>query len=104
MAAIAPLYRDHALHYATLEAGHMTQLLEAAAPAHNIGLCQTGGLETATLREHLALGQHHLVLHGLLGGRLPAADVHPHADSRAAGNSPDHSTDDSADERDEGEL
>ena len=74
LAAIGAMYRERALHYATLEAGHMTQLLEMRAPDSGIGLCQIGGLETADLAELLRLHPTHLALHGLLGGGVDERD------------------------------
>lgn len=68
IATIGSMYPDRALHYATLEAGHMTQLLELQALRAGLGLCQTGGLEQAALQPLLDLGEHSLLLHGLLGG------------------------------------
>jgi SagB-type dehydrogenase family enzyme len=96
LASIGAMYRERALHYATLEAGHMTQLLEMRAPDSGIGLCQIGGLETADLTELLQLQPTHLVLHGLLGGGLP--DTQENASASTQGIS------DAANERDEGEI
>ena len=93
--AIGAMYPERAIHYATLEAGHMTQLLEMSAPELGIGLCQIGGLETADFRELLQLNDEHLLLHGLLGGGIP--DEAPAATSKPA-------PPDSASERDEGEI
>ena len=75
LAAIGSMYPERALHYATLEAGHMTQLLEMSAPDYNIGLCQIGGLETEDFARLLQLESQHLLLHGLLGGGLPEEDT-----------------------------
>jgi amino acid adenylation domain-containing protein len=93
LASIGAMYPERALHYSTIEAGHITQLLEMRAPEFGIGLCQIGGLETADLTEMLQLDSSHLLLHGLLGGGItePAAA----APQTALKNS---------DERDEGEL
>ncbi|MCP3999466.1 MAG: amino acid adenylation domain-containing protein [Gammaproteobacteria bacterium] len=89
--SIGAMYQERALHYSTLEAGHITQLLEMRAADFGIGLCQIGGLETPDLVELLELDTSQLVLHGLLGGGMTenttaAAEKH------------------SPDERDEGEL
>jgi SagB-type dehydrogenase family enzyme len=92
--AIGAMYQERALHYSALETGHITQILEMRAPTIGLGLCQTGGIETTDLQEQLALGEHHLVLHGLLGGGLP--------DPQATSNPVTDST--TTDERDEGEL
>lgn len=100
LAAIGAMYRERALHYATLETGQITQILEMRGPSLGIGLCQTGGLETEVLRSHLALGAHHLVLHGLLGGGLPA-DVTGSPRGEAAESA---TTTVASGERDEGEV
>jgi SagB-type dehydrogenase family enzyme len=92
--AIGAMYPDRALHYATLEAGHMTQLLEMSAPQLDIGLCQIGGLETEEFSGLLQLEQHHLLLHGLLGGNIPDADT----------TTEQQITDNTSSDRDEGEI
>jgi SagB-type dehydrogenase family enzyme len=94
LASIGAMYQERALHYSTLEAGHITQLLEMRAADFDIGLCQIGGLETGDLKELLQLGSSHLVLHGLLGGGI--------SDQTTADTAP--SAEDRSDERDEGEL
>ncbi|MEC9375135.1 MAG: amino acid adenylation domain-containing protein [Pseudomonadota bacterium] len=68
--AIASMYPERAIHYATLEAGHITQLLEMSSSNLGIGLCQIGGLETEKFAEILSLDKQHLLLHGLLGGLI----------------------------------
>jgi SagB-type dehydrogenase family enzyme len=88
--AIGAMYPDRAIHYVTLEAGHITQLLEMTAPEHGIGLCQIGGLETGDFAELLKLEKNHLLLHGLLGGYI----AHDSQTAAAATSS----------ERDEGEI
>jgi hypothetical protein len=67
-AAIEPIYPDRALHFATLEAGAMTQLLEETAEAAGLGICQIGAIDFEPLRGPLHLGEHHVHLHTLLGG------------------------------------
>ncbi|HJP04030.1 MAG: hypothetical protein CL799_04650 [Chromatiales bacterium] len=93
LGSIGAMYNERALHYSTLEAGHITQLLEMRAPETGLGLCQVGGLETAEFAEVLGLTDSHLLLHGLLGGALPGDG----ADQAAA-------MPGGPDERDEGEL
>ena len=95
LASIGAMYRERALHYSTLEAGHITQLLEMTAPDLGIGLCQIGGLETAEFEGLLGLGDSHLLLHGLLGGGIVGA-------LSAAGSTSQIQGDDA--ERDEGEI
>ena len=74
MRAIRPLYGEAAAHYATLEAGLITQLLETLAPEAGIGLCQMGGLDFDRVRPLFALDDDHVLVHSLLGGGLdPAA-------------------------------
>jgi pyochelin synthetase len=68
--AIAPMYGERALHYATLEAGLMTQLLESVAPSCGLGLCQIGDLDWPRIRPLFAVDESHVWLHSLLGGSL----------------------------------
>jgi amino acid adenylation domain-containing protein len=98
LASIGAMYRERALHYSTLETGHMTQLLEMRAPDLDIGLCQIGGLETADFAELLQLQASHLLLHGLLGGGITAATSQPISAPVSKPESED------SDERDEGEI
>jgi amino acid adenylation domain-containing protein len=74
MEAIRPLYGDRALHYATLEAGLITQLLETWAPSCRLGTCQIGDLDVARVRPLFALEADHELLHSLLAGPLPGAE------------------------------
>ncbi|HEX4953893.1 MAG TPA: amino acid adenylation domain-containing protein [Thermoanaerobaculia bacterium] len=71
MAAIHPIYGERSRHYATLEAGLITQLLEMTAPASGLGLCQIGDLDFEGVRPHLALDPDHEPLHYLVGGARP---------------------------------
>jgi amino acid adenylation domain-containing protein len=68
LAAIAPLYGERSPHYATLEAGAITQLLEDEAPRHGLGLCQIGQLGEAALRDAFRLADSHVLVHSLVGG------------------------------------
>ncbi|HEX7184093.1 MAG TPA: amino acid adenylation domain-containing protein, partial [Thermoanaerobaculia bacterium] len=70
LAAIAPLYGESSLRFATLEAGLMTQLLEESAPEHRIGLSQVGGVRFQSIRGLFALDETHELVHALLGGRI----------------------------------
>ena len=72
MQAIGSMYSERSLHYSVIETGHMTQLLEAAAPLMGIGLCQIGGLETKYFAELLKLGKTHILLHAMVGGGIDA--------------------------------
>lgn len=78
--AIEPLYGEHALHFSTIEAGLMTQVLEIEASRVGIGLCQVGWLDFDRIRNHFLLDEGHRLVHSLVGGPLPlaAGDVgHP---------------------------
>ena len=58
------------MHYATIEAGLMTQLLETSAPACGIGLCQIGNLDFKRIKDLFELDQSHVLVHSLLGGLI----------------------------------
>ncbi|ULH14294.1 nitroreductase family protein (plasmid) [Deinococcus sp. KNUC1210] len=80
--AIAPVYGDRSLHFATLEAGLMTGLLELQAAGTALGLCQVGELNEALLAPTLRLTRTQRLLHSLVGGRLEADSA---GATRAAG-------------------
>jgi amino acid adenylation domain-containing protein/non-ribosomal peptide synthase protein (TIGR01720 family) len=71
LSAIAPMYGDAALSFATLEAGAVTQLLMTDAPAAGLGLCPIGGLDFDAVRPLLDLEPDDVLLHSLVGGALP---------------------------------
>ncbi len=81
--AIAPLYGELADHFATVEAGLMSQLLEMTAPLCGLGLCQVGSLEFDRIRHLFVLGEGHVLVHSLLGGRPDAAAAAPDESLRA---------------------
>jgi pyochelin synthetase len=66
--AIGPLYGDYSVHNATLEAGIMSQLLDAAAPKLGIGLCHIGHIEFEHIRPLFRLDPSHVFLHSMVGG------------------------------------
>lgn len=68
MRAIQPMYGDRSRHYATIEAGLITQVLEEAAPASGLGLCQIGEFDVGPLAALFRLEDGHKPLHCLLGG------------------------------------
>ncbi|MGD9482024.1 amino acid adenylation domain-containing protein [Streptomyces sp. TRM70308] len=75
-AAVDPLYGARARDFCLLETGQMSQLLEEAAPTAGLGMCQVGVVRaTDALRRALALEEGDELLHGLLGGALPAPDA-----------------------------
>jgi amino acid adenylation domain-containing protein len=72
MAAVEPMYDDLARHYAILEAGLVTQLLETEAAEIGLGLCQVGRVDDDRVRRRLDLGPTQVLLHTLLGGPVAA--------------------------------
>ncbi len=66
--AIAPIYAERSLQYATLEAGAMAHLLEVSAPDCQLGLCQIGAVDFARIRDLFALDNRHMFVHSMLGG------------------------------------
>jgi amino acid adenylation domain-containing protein len=79
-AAIDPLYGRRSRDFCLIEAGLITQLLDDAATANGLGLCQTGFVrDTPELRAALALTDDHELLHAAQGGipgqRTSAEDV-----------------------------
>jgi len=56
-----------------LEAGYMSQLMMALAPAAGIGLCPIGALHFERIRGLFLLEPNHIYLHSLIGGRLDLA-------------------------------
>jgi amino acid adenylation domain-containing protein len=66
--AIGPGYGEQSLRFVTLEAGVMAHLLESAAPAAGLGLCQIGSLEFDRIRHLFDLDRTHVLIHSLLGG------------------------------------
>jgi len=75
--AISPLYGEHARDFCLIEAGLICQLLESTAADHQIGLCQIGGLDFKPIRHLFALGENHVYLHCLLGGRIDPGHLAP---------------------------
>nr|QEO74425.1 hypothetical protein [uncultured bacterium] len=73
LGAIVPLYGERSLHYAAIEAGLMTQLLETAAPACGLGLCQIGEMDFERVRGLFALEPGHVLVHSLVGGSVDTA-------------------------------
>jgi amino acid adenylation domain-containing protein len=68
-AAIEPLYGRRARDFCLIEAGLISQLLDDAATANDLGLCQIGWVrDTPELRAALALGDEHELLHAAVGG------------------------------------
>jgi SagB-type dehydrogenase family enzyme len=68
---IEPIYGRFSIDLAMYEAGSMGQLLREAAPDLGLGLCSIGAMEFSSLRASLGLGDGHVFVHALAGGRLP---------------------------------
>jgi amino acid adenylation domain-containing protein len=73
--AITPMYGEVGKHYAAVEAGLMTQLLEMSAPASQVGLCQIGSLDFQSIRHLFKLDDDHVLLHSLVGGGIDPAQT-----------------------------
>ncbi|MGB5706608.1 MAG: amino acid adenylation domain-containing protein [Arenicellales bacterium] len=71
LGAIAPIYAEQSQHFATLEAGAMSHALECSASINGIGLCQIGWLDFESFRCLLHLDEDEVLVHSLLGGKLP---------------------------------
>ncbi|MBB1243057.1 amino acid adenylation domain-containing protein [Streptomyces durbertensis] len=85
-AAVDPLYGTRARDFCLLEAGLMAQLVEDAAPAARLGLCQVGALRaTDPLRAALGLSTTEEPLHALVGGALADPEVPPTPPAAATG-------------------
>jgi len=74
LAAIAPMYKELALHFSVLEAGLMSQLLETHAPDVNLGLCQIGEVDFNRVRHLFDLDDSHVLVHSLVGG-IPTQEI-----------------------------
>ncbi|MFZ3493746.1 amino acid adenylation domain-containing protein [Streptomyces sp. 5.8] len=79
--AIEPMYGSIARDLCLLEAGYMGQLLMERAARTDIGLCPIGALSFDPVRPLLALGERHVLVHSMLGGRVdrsvPARPTEP---------------------------
>jgi SagB-type dehydrogenase family enzyme len=72
--AIAPLYGDYSPRFASLEAGHMGQVLMSFAPENKIALCPIGDVEFEPLRAMFDLDEDHVLMHLFVGGPMLAAE------------------------------
>jgi SagB-type dehydrogenase family enzyme len=68
LASIAPIYPERAVHFVTLEAGAMVQLLEENAEVTGLGLCQIGALDFDSICHLFQLNENHIFVHCLIGG------------------------------------
>jgi SagB-type dehydrogenase family enzyme len=88
--AIEPMYGEHAIAFATLEAGAVSQLLRMAAADSRLGLCAIGNLNFAKIR-HLFRITRHVLLHSLVVGGVNGDQVSfaPFEESRRVPSSTD---------------
>ena len=68
--AVGPMYGERGLHFVTIEAGLISQLLEEHAHESNIGLCQIGNVDFNSVKQYLNLKESHIHVHTLLGGYI----------------------------------
>jgi amino acid adenylation domain-containing protein len=87
LAAIAPIYPERAIHFVTLEAGAMVQLLEERAEVTGLGLCQIGALDFDSISHLFQLSRSHVFVHCLIGG-MPDEGCGDSSDVMAALSSP----------------
>ena len=80
LAAIAPLYQEHALQFSTIEAGLMTQLLRIQAPTIKLGICEIGELDFKPVRPLFALAETQELIYSMVGG-IP--EEHPETEDTA---------------------
>ena len=78
--AIAPLYGEYSQRFASLEAGHMGQVLMSFAPENKIALCPIGDVEFEPLRAMFDLDEDHVLMHLFVGGPMLAAAAEHAAD------------------------
>ena len=76
--AIGPMYGLDSIHFATLEAGILSQLLDTEAVAAGLGLCHIGRLNFDAIASLFDLGPAHVLIHSMLGG-VPQGNVLPEA-------------------------
>jgi len=75
LAAIEPVYGDLGRPFCVLEAGSMSELLRATAPACGLALEPALPADVDLLRDRFSLGKDQVPVHILLGGRLAWEDA-----------------------------
>jgi amino acid adenylation domain-containing protein len=68
LAAIEPLYGAQSAAFCQIEAGAIGQLLTMMAPAHGLGLCGIGTVDTAYVEPLFELGPTHRLVYSMVGG------------------------------------
>ncbi|MEO7827677.1 MAG: amino acid adenylation domain-containing protein, partial [Allosphingosinicella sp.] len=77
LAAIEPVYGDLGRPFCLLEAGAMSGLLRETAPGCGLALEPALPAQAGLVRERLGLGEEHVPMHVLLGGRLAWEEADP---------------------------
>ena len=77
LAAIAPLYGEHAARFAILEAGAMTQLLDLQCAGTSLGFCSIGSVEWDRIKASFELDPTDVLVHSLVGGLRDPNEDHP---------------------------
>ena len=70
MEAVYPIYNKESLRFCMLEAGLISQLLEADGVHYHVGSCQLGGYDFEQIRANLRLSVQHFYLHTLIAGAI----------------------------------
>ncbi|WP_051890117.1 non-ribosomal peptide synthetase [Chryseobacterium vrystaatense] len=70
MKAVYPVYNKESLRFCMLEAGFISQLLEAEGVHYNVGSCQLGGYDFEQIRANLKLSVQHFYLNTLIAGAI----------------------------------
>jgi amino acid adenylation domain-containing protein len=68
--AVGPMYGERGIHFVTIEAGLISQLLEEHAKEFNIGICQIGNIDFSSIEPYLNLKESHVHIHTMLGGYI----------------------------------
>ena len=66
--AVGPMYGNQGVHFMTIEAGLLSEVLEMKASDYSIGLCQIGNMDFDKIKEYLELKSTHIFMHTLIGG------------------------------------
>jgi SagB-type dehydrogenase family enzyme len=97
--AIEPMYGEHSLDFAILEAGYMSQLMMMSAIECQIGLCPIGVLDFKRIQHLFVLEEKHRLIHSLLGGKIDDSMKSHWLPLQA-----DYTTDTMDEEREEGRI
>lgn len=70
MDAIYPIYQKESLPFCQIESGLISQLLESEGAHFNVGTCQLGGYDFASIKDHFQLSERHIYIHSLAAGAI----------------------------------